>query len=386
MKHIKKVIFIILILIAGCDSGDKKDNQTAQNIITLSDSELDKQYKASDIFADITLIPLETSDESIIGSVYKITIIDSIIYILDDKSMSLLLFDMHGHFVSKIHRRGNGPNEYVCAEDFTVMKNKDILILDEYKKLLHFKNDGTPYKTYHTSFIADALEPLNDTLIVFNGSSFEDRVIIWNITNGKVEKSFIKYHDKHGGRIFKPLIRYYDSIYFTRPLSSMIYKVTAEQLTEQWFIDFGKRNITDDKIVKIEYGIPAIYPDIMEMFKFTETKTHVMFSFQVEDLKDGMPYFVYYSKSTGKKIIVIYDMYNNDMSFNRFPQAIFDATESGQVFEVLHPESYVENISKCDTAAMNPETKQRWRYVRKQLKGVTEFDNPIVALYSLKDF
>jgi hypothetical protein len=381
----QKIIFIILVFTIGCDASNK-ERYTTQNIIALSDNELDKQYRASDIFADITLIPLETLDESIIGNVFKITIVDSIIYILDDKSMSLLLFDMQGHFITKVDRRGNGPNEYVYPEDFTVMKNKDILILDQNKKLLHFRNDGTPYKDYYLSFYADALEPINDTLIVFKGSSHEDRIIIWDIKNKKIEKSFIKYNDKHSGRISKPLIRYHDNIYFKNPLSSMIYKVTAEQLTEQWFIDYGKRNITDDKIVKIEYGIPVNYPYTMDMHDFTETKNYVMFTFQIEDLKDGMPYYVYYSKSTGKKIITIYDLHDNDMSFDFYPQSIFDATESGQVFEVLYPEYYLENISKYDTAAMNPETKQRWRYIKEQLKKMTEFDNPIVALYFFKDF
>jgi hypothetical protein len=74
------------------------------------------------------------------------------------------------------------------------------------------------------------------------------------------------------------------------------------------------------------------------------------------------------------------------MSFTFYPHQILDITESGQVFEVLYPGYYLESISKYDTTAMDTETKQRWRYVQEQLKGVTEFDNPIVALYSLKDF
>lgn len=391
MTHIKKFVFIILILISGCSSGDKRDKQTAQNVITLSDSEIDKQYKASDIFADITLIPLETTDESIIGTVNKMAIIDSVIYVLDKKSKSILLFDMQGRFISKIGKRGNGPGEYVYLDDFTVLKNKDILIADaETRRLLHFKNDGTPYKTYSLSFFADAVEPLNDTLIVIGGSGFDDRVIIWNITNEKVENSFIKYDIKHSLRIFKPLIRYNNSIYFKLPLLPIIYKVTAEQLTEEWFIDYGKRNITEDNIEIV--NIPGIGSstqtpsNAMAMYRFTETKTHVMFSFQVRDLNKGLPYLVYHSKSTNKKKIAIYYAHDNDMSFNIYPQGILDATESGQVFEVLYPAYYLESISKYDTAAMNPEKAQRWRYIKDRLKGITEDDNPIVALYSLKDF
>jgi hypothetical protein len=388
MKKIENIILLLLIfIIIGCGSSDK-EKHTAKNIITLSDDELDKQYKASDIFADITLIPLETTDESIIGYVSKMVIVDSVIYILDGQTKSLLMFDMQGHFLSKIHNVGNGPNEYVGPEDFTVMNNKDILIQDQTKKLLHFKNDGTPYKTYFLPFFADALEMMNDTLIVFCGAGFDDRVIIWDIKNEKIVNSFIKYDVKYSMRIFKPLIKYADDIYFRRCYSSVIYKVTAEQLIEQWFIDYGERNITDDKIVTAEDGTGLILPHTMDMYRFTETKNHVMFIFQIAefDLKKRGFYFLYYSKTTNNKIITIADMYDNNMSFSPYLQQILDKTESGQVFEVLYSGYYLEDISKYDTTAMDTETRLRWRYIQGQLKGVTEFDNPIVALYSLKDF
>jgi hypothetical protein len=379
-------LYILLgftIFIFGCKT--RSTEQISENTITVSDNELNERHRASDIFEKITLVRLETGDESIIGNVSKVVIMDSTIYILDGQSMSLFMFNIYGQYISKIACRGMGPYEYVSPEDFTVLKNKDILILDETKKIIHFKEDGTPYKTYRIPFYADALEPLNDSLLVFAGSGFEQPVIIWNMRNNKIVNKFLEYDKKHGGRGLKPLIKYSDNVYFNRKYSSTIYKVTPEQISTQWFINFGKRNI-NEHILEGMYGIPIIPPSAADINRVTETKNLVTFSFQVEDWKDGMPHYVYFSKSNGKKIVTIYDRYDNDMSFDRYPQDILGITDSDEMIEILYPAYYLENLSKYDTTAMDEAKKQRWQNIQKQLNGINEFDNPVVAIYSVKNF
>jgi hypothetical protein len=379
----KIIILLFCVFVLGCSVSVEKE--TAQYTITITDSELNEQYRASDIFETVTLIPLETDNDILIGDISKILIEDSIIYILDKQTKSIMLFTIFGKFISKIASVGIGPNEYIYPRDFTVTKNKDILVLDEIEKLLHYKNDGSYYKTYRIPFYADALEPLNDSLFVFNGPTSDKTIYIWNINDNRVLNTFLDYDKSYMKKIFKPLIRYGGNVYYDRVYSSTVYRVTPEELIPQWFTDFGKRNI-NGQILEGVYGLPFILPSAAEKGLFTETDRFVTFYFQVEDLKEGMPHYVYYSKLTGKKIIIVHGRYNDDISFRISPPDIFGATKFGEVFDVLYPAYYLDHILKKDTTAMDVITKKRWEHLTQILKGVTETDNPIIALYLLKDF
>jgi hypothetical protein len=231
MNYYLKFSFSLLLIafVFSCNDRDKVADNTAENVIKINDLELNKRYLASDVFESYTLIPLETNDDCLIGKCSKIIITDSIIHVFDDQSQSVYLFGMDGKYKTKIHNMGQGSNQYTEIYDFTLMKNGDLLILN-FRKLIRLKNDGTPYKTYSLPFTSDAVENMDDTMMVFNGARFDDRVIIWDIIREKRINSYIKYDVKRSVRIFKPLIKYGDKIYFSRCYSSILYNVTQKEL------------------------------------------------------------------------------------------------------------------------------------------------------------
>jgi hypothetical protein len=100
------------------------------------------------------------------------------------------------------------------------------------------------------------------------------------------------------------------------------------------------------------------------------------------ELNGAYPYFTYYSKKTGKKIILNSDdskqLFDDDITFNKFAPDM-TTTSSGQLIYTFPIIMLLENIEnykgKADTQAL-----------RDKLKGLDEFDNPVVVLYTLKDF
>jgi hypothetical protein len=377
--------FLILLFTSLFICCDSKQNQriVAENVIKIDDSELTTHYKASDIFENITLIFLETNDNCLIGYIRKIEITDDAIYIMDAKSKSVFAFHKDGKFKSQIGELGQGTNEYIRLTDFTVMKNGDILILDEYRKLIRCQSDGTPVKSYRLPFGCDAVESLNDTLVVFNGSSYDHPVIIWDIDNEKTVNSFFEYDTKKSIRIFKPLTKYKDMVYFIRPLSlSLIYNVTPEQLENKWFVDFGKRNMCDDKIISFKIEGVEVFgasPYAATIDEFTETDDYVIFSFLCDELNDSSVYFVYYSKKTGRKKIVSTELFDDDLTFHKYQPCIMTTASSGQLIYTFTAFTLLENIEKYNGQGDINALKNK-------LKGLNEFDNPVIVLYSLKDF
>jgi hypothetical protein len=161
----------------------------------------------------------------------------------------------------------------------------------------------------------------------------------------------------------------------------VIYNVTPEKLENKWFLDFGKRNNYEDKLVtgKIEgiemFGVP---PYAVTIDEFTETDDHVVFSFLCDELNGPSAYFVYYSKKTGNKKIVS-QLFDDDLTFQKYPPCIMTATNSGQFVYTFMAFMLLENIEKYSGQG-------DIQVLKDKLNGLNEFDNPVIVLYTLKDF
>jgi len=125
-KHLKQMkqlltTLICLMLIAAC--GENKSNKTPStdnylHVIDLSKTEF-ADIKLSELFTNVTPIVLETTDESLMGSITKVVITPEYIIVLDHMiAKALFLFTKDGTFLRKFGRIGNGPGEYANVPDF----------------------------------------------------------------------------------------------------------------------------------------------------------------------------------------------------------------------------------------------------------------------------
>ncbi len=69
---------------------------------------------------DFEIIPLETTEESLIGEIGKVILHDSCFFVEDKTQKVILIFDWKGKYINKISRLGRGPGEYVNILDFDV--------------------------------------------------------------------------------------------------------------------------------------------------------------------------------------------------------------------------------------------------------------------------
>ena len=79
---------------------------------------------------NVEYIPLETTDNSLLGSVSKILFRNNRIYVLDKMSGGVYVFDKTGKFLSSIIKPGEGPDEYVELMDMDVDKEGNVYIAD----------------------------------------------------------------------------------------------------------------------------------------------------------------------------------------------------------------------------------------------------------------
>jgi hypothetical protein len=105
--------------------------------------------KNDSIFAvtELSVVPLETSKESLIKRIMRIRFTNKHIFIQNHFS-DVLMYDRKGNFVRRIGSKGRGPGEYLSAFSFDV-QNESIIISDGYR-LIFYDFEGRYYKTIET--------------------------------------------------------------------------------------------------------------------------------------------------------------------------------------------------------------------------------------------
>ncbi|GAB6013266.1 6-bladed beta-propeller [Viscerimonas tarda] len=158
MKIYKLFLFIatIITLSSGC-SQSKKDGEQMKyvaysdpsvkidrHIAPLKIDILDQPY--SDFYANLDslrIVKLETNEESLIGSVSRLFIINNTLFVADYfKTKSIFAFDLQGNFLYKINKIGKGPGEYLNLNMVNI-DEKHIAILDFHSwKIIRYDLSG----------------------------------------------------------------------------------------------------------------------------------------------------------------------------------------------------------------------------------------------------
>ncbi len=88
----------------------------AENYVNVPAVDLGKEYPTDRLslnqVAEVTFIPLETTDNSLIKEYSHITINSDKIVVSDHSQGQIFIFDRNGKFINKVARKGLGPEEY----------------------------------------------------------------------------------------------------------------------------------------------------------------------------------------------------------------------------------------------------------------------------------
>jgi hypothetical protein len=136
--NLKVIGISVLLMFSTCILGQKKLNSLPQINIGANVKNMQKIY-LSQFTNNLKYIPLEFSQDNPIGVIYSITFSEK--YILINDSKTCLLFDIEGHFIRSIGKRGRGPGEYqllICSRLY-----KDRIYLQSIFDLFEYKTDGT---------------------------------------------------------------------------------------------------------------------------------------------------------------------------------------------------------------------------------------------------
>ncbi len=132
----------------------------------------DSNLFASALIDSFIYIPLETSEDVVVGRIKALYEWKDRFYILDEQTNAILVFSQEGKFLKQIRHIGRGPEEYMRISSFYHNpRNGDIYIhCDRSQAILCYDEDGNFLRRIPCKFITAGFTMLGeDSLALYGG-------------------------------------------------------------------------------------------------------------------------------------------------------------------------------------------------------------------------
>ncbi len=271
MIIMNKILFItaaaLCLTAAGCK--DKPAGNGEATIISADFKKALPSLDLSDILEDrVEIIPLETTDESILGEISDIRIVGDEIFVTQGgifQTGKIAVFDRNGKYLRQIGHPGRGPHEFMTITASEVTDDRVVVYDNLSNKLLFWNHDGTPagFRDASDLWGMDIVQ-VGDILYLVNAgsSSGQGYYYLFELTpEGEFIKPLLPFdEDTPGGA--GSVDHYYSKngeelLVFSPPYDSL-YVVRNGGLDKLFFVDFGPRKVPESVLRLEGYGETAL--------------------------------------------------------------------------------------------------------------------------------
>lgn len=387
------MVTLLALVIISCS--DKKQ-EVPQNIvpIVVDWDNISDEFDYSPWVEDSALvIPLETTDECLIGQVDKLVYQNHKIYIADNLSKAIYIFDETGHLLSKLKAVGNGPQEYLDITAFTVHDGR-LLFFDKLKRVVFAYNEKGHflYKKDVSDLWAYDIFCIGDNLYLMNGDSDSGmgryHLFKTNVENGKEDvKAFLPFEDngKCGWGIDRYCSASHNEAVFTVWPYDVLYIVKDNETYPAYKVDFGdkhlpKQYIEADGETALTVAIKNRY--VTGIQGVTHMDRYILFS-----CNDGKNVIVIYDKQTGE-VVVTRHFYNDKLGglTVSLPRLY---VQDGYLIQHRNPDVWTMTV-ELGNPLNYEDSKYRFysAHLRKMFNKLQYMDtesNPVVIIQKLKE-
>ncbi len=390
IKIIPQLVVLLCISIGCSDQFGNKPIET----IRVDYSDAVEPIDVGNILRDkIHIVPLESSDDIIIGDVKSIRISDAYIYVFDGPANTIYRFNHNGGFIDKLRKVGRARDEYYKITDFAVTNN-ELVILDHISSRVlmydlnnfEFKNSCSFRDDSGTHAWGNEFAYVNDEIILINNHSetTQGYYHIYRLVDNKFEP--MAPYAKNGRELGWSLERYGCSnnseLLFNIPPFDTIYHYNKGIVQAKYFVDLGSEKISRKAIYKekrnaLQYaiknnlitsidGVNQIYDYILFRFQNRQNSYSALYSVQEKSCLTGQGFWI---KSLGGYPVT--EFYRDGDYF------ISSLSASSYRFFLS------DNLIKSKNVNFNSESdKQRVINIR---DNITDTSNPVVLFSKLND-
>lgn len=402
-KTLKCLVIFLLngIILLSCNSSDFS-----------SSIDLTKNHTVSvfDVFSDVKVIKLETTENNLINEIKRVKYYDSRYYILDERSQQIFCFD-EGSFVYKIDSQGRGQGEYHYITDFSIdEKNEQMVVLDPVVQRVHFFDLNGDFLSSHDIKSDKVLGlnrvyPLQDSLLLLISVTYEN-LQFYSLMEEKIIYADFTYDVPSTLHAFSPTDHIYffdDKVLFLAPLSREIVDVSA-MVPEPYFTwSFGSNNNSEQQINKLleeirirnDQQIPEYITLPFKVVGKNKILTHhIMKSFENNRFRIAAIEF-----DNNFNFVIIDKTENQTVVFNSFEEGIMfpiQFIQSDRAINYYQPEIGPEEIELMekrgllDYALGRNFTQYTREILHEDCRKIVEThnsmtDNPFLVVYKFKE-
>lgn len=403
----KYVVIIIAIFFIACTNRSNQESRYSEeqirslhidsasilsvNTDLLENVNLNSFLKIQDfnfepLIEDIKLIPLETTNESLLDVIYKIIVTDSNIYVYDRlKGGGIVIFNNNGDFIKRMPY-GQGPGEINRLDDVAYDYEKGELIAYQHPFLFFYTSEGEfieqkrlPFGFYNFSVTPNGYvfktldsqgnehlgELQNNTLFVTD-KNFKLNSVALPFYNENI--NYGGYFYLYDNSTLKITQRFVDTIYQ--------YESAANQLYAKYVLNYENKRLPDSflKETMMEFNNAIKNNDYYYYLgEYLGTERHDAFFLMNNYI--GLKTIIYRDKVTKKLVGGTRAVYDDK---KQIPSMGFPFATFGDYFISCH--FPVESDSLLSGSSLLSDKD------KKIIEVAKEDDNPILILFKLKFF
>jgi len=376
MKKTQFLLFLIIFFIFWSCSNDRKiTDQTVMDHSIRSElfSSIEEELIDTTIFKACSVIPLETTDESLFQDIDRICISNDRIYIYDYRLHKVIIFDEKGKYINQIRNIGQGPKEYDSTIDFCIdeMNSELILLCDRPYKMMRFSKDG--------EFIHEkTLSGFNKSITMDSGYFFCQTVESKDYEIACFDKEFnhictglskLKNVDNSCYSGGKFLVKS-KNICYTRRFDPSVYYLFKDSIVKKYEFDFGK------------YKAPMNLANEEDCEQFFKTIRENKYIFSITNVVESERYILFKTNIC----VCLYDKKTNSLKgYNMLynPSLIWGSS-------VYYPNegssnSIIASFQPENLSYYSEETIKNNTVIKDLVDNSKEDDNPILVIYHFKE-
>lgn len=343
-------------------------------------------------------LPLETTDECLIGQIDQIDSDGSSIFLFDEKNYSAYRFSLEdGSFICKYGTQGRGPGEYISLNCMAIdKKKKEVCLLDfELFKLMYFSYDGELLREEPQYYAYNRFFYCGDDLILHTDRNenpmapaiSNNSLVLAQPDQTPLFKGFPhNYSDKFNYTIHYSLIKCKDDVYYTHVMSDTIWQIKPNGVCEAKYVfKFqGRDNLFDEN--DFQQITNEEYEQRKKDIAYYAGDITITDNFIRAGIFNGQP--MLYCISTGH----YYYGYPNNRYFDGPTSFEGKFTLDGTSFvDVLQPFQLLQNHELAKDMYNEISYDAYWNKrlteeERQLLQNMTPEDNPILVIVDIEPF
>lgn len=239
-------IAISLTFFNGCNEKPELNQVSQINV----DEIPNKSVKMQEIASGFSIIPLETTDQSLIQYMKKVVAYNDKYFVLDDQRPLLAIFSETGKFLRTISKQGKAPGEYFVPTDFIIdPEQEQIEVLDGFNgQILIYDLEGN-YKSRIRILLQGNyfVKFKNGDYLIYTNMRNEREMpykLVRINKDGEIVSRELAYSAKTLQTTSSPFVKTNaDSYLFSEHGCDTIYQVTQTEITPLSYLNLGKYQV-----------------------------------------------------------------------------------------------------------------------------------------------